>query len=63
MFQLATMAFQRKRKTISNGLSQGLAIPKVDLDAAFEAATIDGMRRPQTLSVDEWLALAEALPA
>lgn len=63
MFELATMAFQRKRKTLSNGLSQGLGRPKQELDAIFGAIGIDGMRRPQTLSVDEWLAVAEALPA
>lgn len=63
MFELATMAFQRKRKTISNGLSQGLGIPKPELDSVFESVSVDGMRRPQTLSVDEWLVIAEALPA
>jgi 16S rRNA (adenine1518-N6/adenine1519-N6)-dimethyltransferase len=63
MFELATMAFQRKRKTISNGLSQGLGIPKSDLDSVFESIDVDGMRRPQTLSVDDWLAIAAALPA
>src|SRR5690606_14343376 len=27
LFSMATMAFQRKRKTIANGLSQGLGLP------------------------------------
>jgi 16S rRNA (adenine1518-N6/adenine1519-N6)-dimethyltransferase len=63
MFQLATMAFQRKRKTISNGLAQGLGKPKTDIDAIIGDAGIDPMRRPQTLSVDDWLTIAEALPA
>jgi 16S rRNA (adenine1518-N6/adenine1519-N6)-dimethyltransferase len=63
MFQLATMAFQRKRKTISNGLAQGLGRPKTDIDALISDAGIDPMRRPQTLSVDDWLTIAEALPA
>lgn len=62
MFELATMAFQRKRKTISNGLAQGLGIPKVQLDAILAGIGIDAMRRPQTLSVDEWLHIAEAIP-
>jgi 16S rRNA (adenine1518-N6/adenine1519-N6)-dimethyltransferase len=62
MFELATMAFQRKRKTISNGLAQGLDKPKSELDVLFGELGIDGMRRPQTLSVDEWLEIAEALP-
>ena len=63
MFALATMAFQRKRKTLSNGLAQGLGRPKAEIDAIFEGLGLDGMRRPQTLSVDEWLRVAEALPA
>lgn len=62
MFELATMAFQRKRKTLSNGLSMGLNRPKSDLDEVLTALGIDAKRRPQTLSVDEWLRIAEALP-
>lgn len=62
MFELATMAFQRKRKTLSNGLSMGLDRPKAELDEALTALGIDSKRRPQTLSVDEWLLVAEALP-
>jgi 16S rRNA (adenine1518-N6/adenine1519-N6)-dimethyltransferase len=63
MFELATMAFQRKRKTISNGLAMGLDRPKADLDTTFQRMGVDPMRRPQTLTVDEWLAIARALPA
>lgn len=62
MFELATMAFQRKRKTLSNGLSMGLDRPKSELDNILSAIGIDAMRRPQTLNVDEWLKVAEALP-
>ncbi|MCO5214703.1 MAG: 16S rRNA (adenine(1518)-N(6)/adenine(1519)-N(6))-dimethyltransferase RsmA [Thermomicrobiales bacterium] len=62
MFELATMAFQRKRKTLGNGLSMGLGVAKVDIDATLTAIGIDPMRRPQTLGVDDWLAIAEALP-
>lgn len=62
MFELATMAFQRKRKTLSNGLSMGLDTPKSGMDELLSGIGIDPMRRPQTLSVDEWLQIAEALP-
>lgn len=61
MFELGTMAFQRKRKTLSNGLSMGLDLPKAELDALLEDIGIDSKRRPQTLNVDEWLRIAEAL--
>jgi 16S rRNA (adenine1518-N6/adenine1519-N6)-dimethyltransferase len=63
MFDLATMAFQRKRKTISNGLSMGLGRAKPELDATLASLGLDASRRPQTLSVEEWLAIAQALPA
>lgn len=62
MFELATMAFQRKRKTVSNGLSMGLGRPKAELDQLLGSFDIDPKRRPQTLSVDEWLTIARALP-
>ena len=62
MFELATMAFQRKRKTVSNGLAMGLNRPKPELDTMLLSAHIDPMRRPQTLNVDEWLQIAELLP-
>lgn len=62
MFELATMAFQRKRKTISNGLSMGLDRPKSETDEILTSFDIDAMRRPQTLTVDEWLVIVGALP-
>lgn len=61
MFELATMAFQRKRKTLGNGLSMGLNQPKSELEETLGNVGIDPMRRPQTLDVDEWLRIAEAL--
>lgn len=63
MFELATMAFQRKRKTINNGLSMGLGRSKAEVDEILGDLEIDPKRRPQTLSVDDWLAIAKALPA
>lgn len=63
MFELATMAFQRKRKTISNGLSMGLDRPKAEVEERLVAAHVDPMRRPQTLSVEDWLRIAEVLPS
>jgi 16S rRNA (adenine1518-N6/adenine1519-N6)-dimethyltransferase len=61
LFQLATVAFQRKRKTLGNGLAQGLGIPKHDVDIGLQSLGIDPSRRPQTLSVGEWIAVSEAL--
>lgn len=62
MFELATMAFQRKRKTLVNGLSMGLDRPKAELETILAGIGIDSKRRPQELGVDEWLQIAEILP-
>lgn len=61
MFVLATMAFQRKRKTLSNGLAQGLGKAKNDVDERLRKAGIDPLRRPQTLDVQDWLRVTEVL--
>lgn len=62
LFRLATMAFQRKRKTIANGLSQGLDMPKGELESVLGDSRIDPMRRPETLTVEEWMALTMSMP-
>lgn len=59
LFGLATAAFQRKRKTISNGLSQGLDRARPDVDHLLDCAGIEPSRRPQTISLQEWIQLAK----
>lgn len=61
LFQLATAAFQRKRKTIGNGLSQGLNRTKSDVNHLLEGSGIDPTRRPQAITLEEWIRLAKAL--
>jgi 16S rRNA (adenine1518-N6/adenine1519-N6)-dimethyltransferase len=63
LFELATIAFQRKRKTLANGLANGLDRPKSDVEELLGATGIDPMRRPQTLDVDEWIAVATVFAA
>ena len=63
MFQLATMAFQRKRKTVANGLSQGLDRAKGEVEELVGVAGVDAGLRPQALIVDDWIRLAKAIPA
>lgn len=56
VFRLAKHAFSQKRKMLRNTMS--------DLPGgkeAMEKAGIDPTRRPQTLSVQEWIALAEMM--
>jgi 16S rRNA (adenine1518-N6/adenine1519-N6)-dimethyltransferase len=54
-------AFQARRKTLRNALVQALG-PTL-ADAALSAAAIDGKRRGETLSIEEFGALAQALEA
>lgn len=58
LFRLATMAFQRKRKTMSNGISQGLGVSKPEAEALLEQAGIDASLRPQAVALEHWIALA-----
>ncbi|MDQ3443600.1 MAG: 16S rRNA (adenine(1518)-N(6)/adenine(1519)-N(6))-dimethyltransferase RsmA [Chloroflexota bacterium] len=59
MFRLATMAFQRKRKTMSNGISQGLGVTKPEAEAMLEQAGVDPSLRPQAVPLEHWIALAK----
>jgi 16S rRNA (adenine1518-N6/adenine1519-N6)-dimethyltransferase len=54
-------AFQARRKTLRNALTQKLG-PSVS-DRILEAAAIDGKRRGETLSLEEFARLASALEA
>jgi 16S rRNA (adenine1518-N6/adenine1519-N6)-dimethyltransferase len=52
-------AFQARRKTLRNALSQ--AFGAASSDAMLSAAAIDGKRRGETLSIEEFAALARAV--
>ncbi|HVR64539.1 MAG TPA: 16S rRNA (adenine(1518)-N(6)/adenine(1519)-N(6))-dimethyltransferase RsmA [Polyangia bacterium] len=54
-------AFGQRRKTLRNALSAAFDAGVVD--GALAAASIDGQRRGETLSVDEFVALTKALDA
>ncbi len=59
-FALVQAGFGAKRKQIHNSLLDRLRASREQVGAALAAAQIDGMRRAQTLSMDEWLALDAA---
>ncbi len=63
LFELATMAFQRKRKTVANGLSMGLDRAKSEVDDMLRGAGIDAGLRPQALGLEEWIEIAKAFRA
>ncbi len=60
-FRVVRAGFGQKRKKLRNSLRAGLGLPQGVIDSALEAAGIDPARRPETLSVQEWAALARAL--
>jgi len=57
-FRLAKAGFSQKRKTLENALAASLAWPKDQARALLLAAGIDPRRRAETVSLDEWGALA-----
>lgn len=61
-FRVAQAGFSQKRKQVHNGLRQGLALSRACVEQALLLAGIAGERRPQTLSIEEWLRLARVLP-
>jgi 16S rRNA (adenine1518-N6/adenine1519-N6)-dimethyltransferase len=60
-FDLAVRTFKNPRKHLHNALAAGAMVPKEVAGAALTAAGIDPMRRPETLTIEEWLALLDAL--
>jgi 16S rRNA (adenine1518-N6/adenine1519-N6)-dimethyltransferase len=62
LWRLVQAAFRERRKMLHNVLVRQLpGLERARLEAALAATNIAPERRPQTLSVDEWLALRESL--
>jgi 16S rRNA (adenine1518-N6/adenine1519-N6)-dimethyltransferase len=61
LWRLVQAAFRERRKMLHNVLVRQLSLPADTIERALAAASIASDRRPQTLAVGEWLALAEAL--
>lgn len=60
-FRVVKAGFGQKRKQLRNALSAGLRQPAQTIDAWLAQANIDPTRRAETLSLDEWRALANAM--
>jgi 16S rRNA (adenine1518-N6/adenine1519-N6)-dimethyltransferase len=62
-FRVARSGFGMRRKTLRNALKMapGLSFDGAALDKAFEASGIDSQRRGETLTLEEWAALSDAL--
>lgn len=60
-FRVVRAGFGQKRKTLRNSLSGGLALAPVCVETALEQANVDPRRRAETLSLQEWAAVAREL--
>ncbi|HKZ86712.1 MAG TPA: rRNA adenine dimethyltransferase family protein [Anaerolineae bacterium] len=60
-FAVVRAGFGQKRKQLHNSLRIGLSLPAEVVEAALAKAGIDAKRRAETLTLDEWAALANAL--
>jgi 16S rRNA (adenine1518-N6/adenine1519-N6)-dimethyltransferase len=62
LWRLVQAGFRERRKMLHNVLPRQLpGVGRARFEAALAAARIAADRRPQTLAVDDWLALAAAL--
>jgi 16S rRNA (adenine1518-N6/adenine1519-N6)-dimethyltransferase len=62
LWRLVQAGFRERRKMVRNVLARQLpGVGQARVDAGLAAVGIAGDRRPQTLSVEEWLALQGAL--
>lgn len=59
-FKLVSSTFRNPRKQVHNALARGTWLPPGGATEALERAHIDPMRRPETLTIPEWLALLDA---
>jgi 16S rRNA (adenine1518-N6/adenine1519-N6)-dimethyltransferase len=60
-YRVVQAGFRQRRKQIHNGLGRELPVPGGAVLEALATCDVDGERRPQTLSLDEWACLASEL--
>lgn len=63
LFRVAKAGFSQRRKQLRNALSAGLGIPPEQAEAALTSAGVNPKRRAETLSLEEWAALANVVAA
>lgn len=62
VFKLARSGFSQPRKQLRNTLSGGLSVDKAEIDHLLLSNGIDPSRRAETLTMEEWVKLAEDYP-
>ena len=61
-FRVSRAAYAQRRKTAANSISASLGLPKAQVEAALGAAGIPANARAEQLSLEQFAALANALP-
>ena len=61
-FRIAKIGFSQKRKQLLNNF-KGLGLEKSAVSTWCDAAGIDGKRRAETLSIDDWVSLYQTFPS
>jgi 16S rRNA (adenine1518-N6/adenine1519-N6)-dimethyltransferase len=59
-FRVVRAGFSQKRKQLKNSLSDGLSLDSAATVTLLEGVSIDPRRRPETLTLEEWAAIARA---
>jgi 16S rRNA (adenine1518-N6/adenine1519-N6)-dimethyltransferase len=62
-FAVVRAGFGQKRKQLKNSLAKGLSLSADETAAMLDAAKVDGTRRAETLTLEEWAALTRAYRA
>ena len=60
-YRVVQAGFRQRRKQVHNGLSRELPVDREAVTAALERCAVAPDRRPQTLTVEEWACLTDAL--
>lgn len=63
LFRIVRGAFHMRRKQLANTLEESLGLPRERVDAVCRHAGIDGRRRGETLTLEEFAKLARAAAA
>jgi 16S rRNA (adenine1518-N6/adenine1519-N6)-dimethyltransferase len=61
-FTLVRAGFAAPRKQLRNSLAQGLGVAGAQASALLDSLGLDGRRRAETLSLEEWAAIYRAWP-